>query len=148
MRKVLTIVFLLTSAGLVHAQDGQNSDGPRMKFEGGDAKDYGQIKKGSIINDTFWFENAGIQPLIIATVTPSCGCTSVVWTKFPVQPSQRGFVSFELNTRKEDFGKFNKELYVQSNAVNATKRNGRYVLQVKGVVKRRVKGRGNQVVGV
>jgi Protein of unknown function (DUF1573) len=144
MQKVFFIVYMLVSLGHILAQDttGLNKEaGPLLKFESGNVKEYGQIQRGSVITDTFWFENSGNLPLIIANVTPSCGCTSVAWTKFPVQPNQKGYVSFELNTRKEDFGKFNKELFIQSNAVNATKRNGRYVLQVKGVVKRRVKGR-------
>ncbi len=141
MRNILIIILLVALSGSLtawHAAVLPQIDGPQLKFDGGDMKDYGKTMKGVLITDTFWFENTGSQPLVIGAVTPSCGCTSVAWTKIPVPPHQKGFVSFNLNTRKEDFGKFTKELFIQSNAVNATAKHGRYELQVRGVVKRRI----------
>jgi len=64
-------------------------------------------------------------------VIPSCGCTDVSWSKGPVKPKERGYISLNLKT-EEQKGIFNKEVYIQSDAVNNPGGARRYTLYIKG----------------
>lgn len=128
MGKITLFAFSLSllCTGL-HAQP----KGPAFKFDGGDIHDYHIIKRGPILTDTFWFENMGATPLNVFDVSPSCGCTSVDWTKAPVKPGQKGFISFGLKT-EEQKGVFDKEIYIRSDGVNNQQGGKRYILRIKG----------------
>jgi len=63
----------------------------------------------------FEFTNTGGEPLIIQNVSTSCGCTTPEWTKQPVMPGQKGFVSAAYNPAGRP-GPFEKYITVQSNA--------------------------------
>lgn len=67
----------------------------------------------------FEFTNTGGEPLIIQNVTASCGCTTPEWTKQPVMPGQKGYISAAYNPAGRP-GSFEKYLTVQSNAEPAT----------------------------
>jgi hypothetical protein len=114
------------------------TNGPVFKFDGGDVHDYHIIKRGPILTDTFWFQNTGTAPINISNVNPSCGCTSVDWTKSPVLPNQKGFISFGLKT-EEQHGVFDKEIYIRSNVVNNQQGGKRYILRIKGDARDKVK---------
>lgn len=63
----------------------------------------------------FEFTNTGGEALIIQNVSTSCGCTTPEWTKEPVKPGQKGFVSAAYNPLGRPGG-FEKYITVQSNA--------------------------------
>ncbi len=109
------------------------TDGPHFKFDGGDTHDFGVVKRGPIAMHTFEFTNVGNAPIIVQNVTPSCGCTNVEWIKTPVLPGQRGYIQLGLKTA-EQHGIFNKEVYIQSNAVVPSGEK-RYTLYIKGDAK-------------
>lgn len=76
--------------------------------------DFGTIPQGTPVTWKFEFVNTGKEPLIVSNVQKTCGCTITDWTKEPVAPGQKGFVSAEYNAAKE--GPFTKAITVMSNA--------------------------------
>jgi len=91
--------------------------------------DYGKIKE-SDGKTTYKFEytNTGGEPLVLTDVKASCGCTTPDWTKEPVAPGKKGFVSATYDPKNRP-GPFNKTITVNSNAEN-----GSIVLRIKGDV--------------
>ena len=132
MKKILFPIFccLLLTVCLTASAQNKQVAGAQFTFKEGDTHDFGVIQRGPVAMHKFEFTNTGNQPLIVMDVKPSCGCTNVDWVKQPVLPGQKGWVQLGLKT-EEQHGVFNKEVYIQSNAVTP---NGekRYTLYIKG----------------
>ena len=108
MKRILSIlVFVLIAAGLA-AQ-------PKLNFS--DTRhDYGTIKEESGKQETvFSFTNTGDSVLVITRVQPSCGCTASDYTKSPVPPGGKGFVTAVFDPRGYS-SRFAKSISVYSNA--------------------------------
>ena len=133
MRKLLMPLFctIMAISLQANAQTAAPKDGPQFKFEGGDTHDFGVVKRGPVAMHVFEFVNTGNRPLNIMDVKPSCGCTNVEWPKVPIMPGQKGKIQLGLKT-EEQHGVFNKEVYIQSDAVNNANGGKRYVLYIKG----------------
>jgi hypothetical protein len=101
---------------------------PTISFDK-DTHDFGSIKEenGKVRFD-FQFTNTGGKPLIINQVRASCGCTSPDWSKEPILPGKKGFVSATYDPMNRP-GPFNKSLTVVSNSTNPN-----VVLYIKGDV--------------
>ena len=125
--QVLLLVFLSLSISYASAQ---NNHGAKLKFEE-EVHDFGILKRGPVAPFTFKFTNTGDDALIIMGVSPSCGCTNVTWTKQPIPPGKTGEINLSLKT-EEQHGIFNKEVYIQSNAINNPHGEKRYTLYIKG----------------
>ncbi|MCK4662813.1 MAG: DUF1573 domain-containing protein [Bacteroidales bacterium] len=113
MKKIsFTLIFtFLLSSGIVLAQQKT----AHISFEK-KVHDYGTFKEESgLAKYKFVFTNTGNEPLIITKVQPSCGCTSSNYTKSPVPPGGKGFVSSEYSPKNRP-GKFNKSIKVITNA--------------------------------
>lgn len=82
---------------------------------------------------TFEFTNKGSEPLIINTVTASCGCTTPSWTREPVPPGGKGTVQVSYDPKNSP-GAFSKSVMVKTNASNSTA-----VLRITGKVQEREK---------
>ena len=111
----------------------QKAKGPVFKFKDGDTWDFKTVASGPSVTHDFAFTNVGDEPLIIMDATPSCSsCTIPEWPKAPILPGKSGALKVVYKTDKA--GPFNKEVYIQSNAVvpNGEKR---YTIYIKGVVK-------------
>ena len=126
MKKFISFTLLLTvfiSYGIL-AQTVE----PTISFDK-DTHDFGNIKEedGKVRYD-FQFTNTGGKPLIINQVRASCGCTSPDWSKEPVLPGKKGFVSATYDPLNRP-GAFNKSLTVISNATNPN-----VILYIKGEV--------------
>ncbi len=81
---------------------------------------FGNIKEdGGKVSHKFGFVNTGNKPLIINDVNASCGCTSPSWTRQPVMPGDKGYVSATFDPRRRP-GNFNKSIVVRSNADQST----------------------------
>lgn len=78
--------------------------------------DFGVIPEGEVVKHTFKFRNTGNQPLVIAEVRVTCGCTTPDWTKTPVAPGQTGFVTTQFNSTGKP-GQNQKVVTVVSNSV-------------------------------
>jgi hypothetical protein len=84
--------------------------------------DFGEIKEAEgVVNYKFEFTNTGNEPLIVQRVTASCGCTTPSWTKEPVMPGEKGYVSAAFNPAHRP-GKFDKSITVQTNSSNPSTR--------------------------
>jgi hypothetical protein len=76
---------------------------------------FGNIQEtGGVQTHRFEFTNTGGEPLIVQNVSTSCGCTTPDWTKEPVMPGQKGFVSAAYNPQGRP-GAFEKYITVTSN---------------------------------
>lgn len=83
-----------------------------------DSLPLGTVKYGTQHEAVFRFVNIGTTPLLISNVVPSCGCTSVKWSKHPVKPGSSG----EIRTTYDpnSLGKFIKDLAVHCNVPEKT----------------------------
>ena len=139
MRKLMIPVFLLIfgCTNFAIAQNnaaGAKKDGAAFKFKDGDTFDFGEVPLGPDVTHDFIFTNVGNQPLMIMDAQPSCSCTTPEWDKAPVLPGQNGKVKVGYHT-KDHAGPFNKDVYINSNAVNHPNGEKRYTIHIKGVVK-------------
>lgn len=66
---------------------------------------------------TFTMKNIGDKPIVIYSVTTSCGCTGVKWTKEPVLPGKTGMISATY-TNDEGPYPFDKSLTVYISGQN------------------------------
>jgi hypothetical protein len=91
--------------------------------------DFGEIKEADgPVSVNFDFTNTGSVPLMIKQVHASCGCTSPSWSKEPILPGKKGFVSATYNPMNRP-GPFSKTITVVSNASTPNE-----VLTIKGEV--------------
>jgi hypothetical protein len=96
--------------------------------------DFGAItQEDGLATVVFNFTNTGAEPIVISSVSTSCGCTSPDYSKEPVAPGGKGFVSAAYNPVGRP-GTFNKTLTVVSNAEN-----NNIVLTISGEVTEKVK---------
>jgi len=98
-----------------------------LKFEK-DTHDFGLIAEGTQAGYEFKVKNIGNQPVLIASVQPSCGCTTPDWTKEPILPGKTGLIRTLYNSTGRP-GPFHKSITVTSNGATATQ-----VLYIKGEV--------------
>ena len=78
------------------------------------AKNYGKINEGQKLALSFRFQNTGDKPLIIESVTPTCGCTIADYPKEPIAPGQEGEITGEFDSNGRE-GLQQKHLTVRSN---------------------------------
>jgi len=91
--------------------------------------DFGKIKEDAgPANFNFNFKNIGTVPLVISSVSASCGCTTPEWSKEPVLPGKSGFIKVSYNPLNRP-GSFNKTVTVMANI-----KNGIQVLKISGEV--------------
>lgn len=79
---------------------------------------FGEIKEGDLARHTYTVENIGDNPLFIANVATSCGCTAPEFAKEPIPPGQTAEVTLEFNSKGKP-GNQKKSALIISNAINA-----------------------------
>ncbi len=89
----LFVAGLLSTTGI--AQD-SGPKAPKMVFESPE-HDFGKVKEGEQVAFTFSVKNAGTAELVIANVSPGCGCTASDFTKI-VAPGAEGKITLSVNT--------------------------------------------------
>lgn len=110
------LIFSLLSFSIVAQQKSANISFDKTHH------DFGEIQEADgVANYKFEFTNTGSESLVIQRVTASCGCTTPNWTKEPVMPGEKGFVSAAYNPAHRP-GTFNKSITVSSNAATPTVR--------------------------
>ncbi|GGG41300.1 DUF1573 domain-containing protein [Hymenobacter glacieicola] len=120
MKHVFSFLLALLVAAAAQAQG-------MLKFEQ-ELHDFGSVPEGTMATHEFKFRNVGNQPVIIANVQASCGCTTPDWTKTPVLPGKTGIVKAVYSSAGRP-GIFNKTVTVTSNAASPST-----VLTIKGNV--------------
>lgn len=89
---------------------------PEIVFEK-KSHDFGSIEEGQIATTTFVFKNTGNAPLILTSVTASCGCTTPKWSKEPINPGETGEITAAYNSKGRP-GNFAKTITVKHNGEN------------------------------
>lgn len=110
----LFIAILFVASNFIYAQQKE----PMMSFEK-TKHNFGAVKQdGGNVDYKFIFTNTGAKPIIIEDVTSSCGCTTPEWSKAPVMPGAKGFITASFNPKGRP-GHFDKSITVKSNAKNS-----------------------------
>lgn len=117
----IAVAFLLSiGSGLVMAQTSTagTNQAPLSKAVisfTADEFDFGDATQGEIVKHSFVFRNSGTEPLIIAKVLTTCGCTVPKFPKEPILPGAIGRIEVNFNTEGK-MGRQNKIVNVMSNA--------------------------------
>jgi hypothetical protein len=111
MKRFVLLTSLVWIMAAVMAQTLQ----PKISFDK-DLYDFGKFKEeDGKVTYSFEFVNTGGSDLIIQNVTASCGCTAPSWTREPIPPGGKGFVSATYNPAGRP-GSFRKYITVASNS--------------------------------
>jgi Protein of unknown function (DUF1573) len=86
---------------------------PVMKIDSAQV-DLGTITQGDTIMHVYNFKNTGNMPLVLSNVSASCGCTTPSYSKDPVAPGERGFITVKFNSKGKE-GKLNKTVTAYAN---------------------------------
>lgn len=76
--------------------------------------DLGTITQGDTIMHVYNFKNTGNMPLVLSNVNASCGCTTPSYSKEPVAPGEKGFITVKFNSKGKE-GKLNKTVTAYAN---------------------------------
>ena len=76
--------------------------------------DLGTLTQGDTIMHVYNFKNTGNMPLVLSNVSASCGCTTPSYSKDPVAPGERGFITVKFNSKGKE-GKLNKTVTAYAN---------------------------------
>jgi hypothetical protein len=93
-----------------------------------ESHDFGEIAQGKPVHVEFSFTNSGDEPLLIADVVPSCGCTASDYSKEPIAPGKSSTIKITYNAASA--GSFAKTITVNFQDAGLKK-----VLNIKGTVK-------------
>ena len=77
--------------------------------------DFGKVSEGEKVACTFTFGNKGRGPLIISSVTTTCGCTVAKYETKPISPGDSGTIEIVFDSSGKS-GKQTKTITVHSNA--------------------------------
>ena len=76
--------------------------------------EFGSVPQGIPVTHVFSFKNTGKEPLVLSSVTSTCGCTVPEWPKEPLLPGSTGSIKVTYNA--SNIGEFTKPITVVSNA--------------------------------
>jgi hypothetical protein len=77
-------------------------------------QDLGKINEGQMVEISWRFKNAGNKPLIIANVTPGCGCTLAEKPEEPIAAGKEGLIKARFDSRGQS-GQHSKYVTVRAN---------------------------------
>ena len=123
MRSLFAAAISLVVFG-VYAQEApvfeKPENGPKITFKES-SFDFGDITQGDVVEHVFEFENTGNEPLILANVMTTCGCTAPSWPREPIAPGESASITVKFNSRGK-IGVQNKVITIVSNAINQRER--------------------------
>lgn len=80
--------------------------------------DFGTFDKRTVRSCVFVFTNTGNAPVVIEQAAVTCNCTSTRFTRQPIMPGKKGYVTVYYNGKNYSKGYFRKNIDVRSNAEN------------------------------
>lgn len=99
------------------------------RLEVADAKkNFGFVKRGTLVKSDYSITNTGSQPLIITDAEVSCSCTTVDFPKQPIPPNTTATITVSFNTATV-YGRQDRVVYINSNDPK-----GPVKLRYKGIV--------------
>jgi len=93
-----------------------------------ESHNFGEIPQGKPVSVEFSFTNNGDEPVLIAEVATSCGCTASDYSKEPILPGKSSAIKVTYNAATA--GSFSKSI-----TVNFSDAASKKVLMIKGTVK-------------
>lgn len=79
--------------------------------------DFGRFPESSPIQTCkFYFTNTGNDLLLIHQAVASCGCTVPKYSKEPIRPGEKGFITVTYNGTGKMKGFFRKSITIRTNA--------------------------------
>ncbi|RPD98239.1 DUF1573 domain-containing protein [Aureibaculum marinum] len=130
MKKLAILLFIGCISFSINAQETTvkeaDPNAPKFKFATKDV-DYGTIEQHADGLRKLKFSNVGKSPLIISSVSSSCGCTVPSFPKEPIMPGDSAEISVKYDTNR--IGKITKSITITSNADRP-----RIVIPVRGTV--------------
>ncbi|MEO6069792.1 MAG: DUF1573 domain-containing protein [Chitinophagaceae bacterium] len=82
------------------------------------AQNLGKINEGQVAEVSWHFKNTGTTPLVIVSVTPSCGCTVADKPEEPIAPGKEGVIKAKFDSKGQGVGIKEKTVTVQTNTKN------------------------------
>ena len=111
------------------SNDSTATAGGKIEFEN-NVYEFGTIKEGDKVDHVFKFKNTGTEPVILAQVSASCGCTTPEYTKDPILPGKEGEIKVSYNSEGQ-VGLQQKIVTISSNAETPVQ-----TVQLKGTVEK------------
>src|SRR6478736_150838 len=59
--------------------------------------EFGVVPQGTPVTHVFSFKNTGAVPLVLSSVSPSCGCTTPEWPKDAIAPNATAKITVTYN---------------------------------------------------
>ena len=80
--------------------------------------DMGKMKEGEVLEVSYKFKNTGNKPLVISSVTASCGCTVPEKPENAIAPGEEGVIRAKFDSNGKS-GAQHKTVYVTANTTPA-----------------------------
>ncbi|TAH04150.1 MAG: DUF1573 domain-containing protein [Sphingobacteriales bacterium] len=126
MKKIVTLLVLLVAGTAVWAQVAPATPNAALLILKETSFDFGSIQQGRPVTHEFLIANNSADTLKIEDVRASCGCTTPVWTREPLNPNGNSKITVGYNAYSE--GPFEKTVTIIYNG-GQTK-----ILTIKGAV--------------
>ncbi|UCG29000.1 MAG: DUF1573 domain-containing protein [Bacteroidales bacterium] len=122
------LVLLYPCTMLFGQQAGKDvNEQPVPEWEG-TIHNFGEITRNNPVKAEFTFKNPTMDPLVVTSVTTSCGCTVAGYPKNPVKPGESAKIVVTYNAKGS--GYFKKTVRVNFNKAGTTT-----TLFIEGIVK-------------
>ena len=92
-------------------------------------RNLGKVTEGDQVEVSYRFKNTGTKPLIIASVTASCGCTIPETPQEPFAPGAEGLIKAKFNSKNRQ-GPNHKEVYVTANTTPSNLQQLEFTIEV------------------
>lgn len=113
MKKIAIFLGLVCCVFLAKGQNTTVTQPVEQALAIAESYDFGIIPQGRPVTYDFRLTNTGKEPLLIAGVTASCGCTTPKWSADPVLPGQKSTITVGYNAAGE--GIFEKSVTITYN---------------------------------
>ena len=127
---LIAIVALILPLTVSAKRQSAESGTPAITFKE-KTHDFGTIKEADgVVEYKFAYTNTGTAPLVIVTVSATCGCTVPDFDTKPLAPGKSGEVTIRF-APKGQRGEFDKRITVRTNVRGQA---GKPMLRIKGVI--------------
>jgi len=134
LSNLILVLIIIAVAMQSCNEEGSSQDTQNQKLSGiteieftETSIDFGKINAGEIVSHKFKFKNTGENPLQIADVRTTCGCTATEFSQQPIAPGETGFVMVSFDSTNRTGNNF-KEVSVVANTKPALTRLKLYAL--------------------
>lgn len=130
MKKIITALLMLVlciGVNNSYAEGQQQDNQPEITFDKM-VYDFGSFKESaSPVTCVFKFKNTGKGKLIIHQAIATCGCTTPIYPKEPINAGESGEIKVTYNGRGKRAGAFEKVITIRTNTKTQV-----YRLKIKG----------------